>query len=114
MSRRRPFDPLTYFAEIERPVFQIQLVIAFFLDDPGCNVGNQRRQQVKLMRWGLVPSWAEDPSIENRMIINESSKPVAFAVVPQGCTGFCISEATLQMQNFYSRGRRLYVCRDLL
>ena len=45
MSRRRPFDPLTYFAEIERPVFQIQLVIAFFLDDPGCNVDNQRRQQ---------------------------------------------------------------------
>jgi hypothetical protein len=39
--------------------------------------------------------------------INESSKPVAFAVVPQECTGFCISEATHQMQDFYSIGRRL-------
>jgi putative SOS response-associated peptidase YedK len=24
--------------------------------------------QLKLMRWGLVPSWAKDPSIGNRMI----------------------------------------------
>jgi hypothetical protein len=27
--------------------------------------------------------------------------------VPQECTGFCISEATHQMQDFYSIGRRL-------
>jgi len=26
------------------------------------------RNQIKLMRWGLVPSWAKDPSIGNRMI----------------------------------------------
>jgi putative SOS response-associated peptidase YedK len=26
------------------------------------------RNKVKLMRWGLVPSWAPDPSIGNRMI----------------------------------------------
>jgi len=26
------------------------------------------RNKLKLMRWGWFPSWAEDPSIENRMI----------------------------------------------
>jgi putative SOS response-associated peptidase YedK len=26
------------------------------------------RNEMKLMRWGLVPSWAQDPSIGNRMI----------------------------------------------
>jgi hypothetical protein len=40
-----------------------------------------------------------------RAKINKSSKPVAFAVVPQECTGFCISEATHQMQNFYRTGK---------
>ena len=39
--------------------------------------------------------------------INELSTTVAFAVVPQECTGFCISTATHQMQDFYSIGRRL-------
>jgi hypothetical protein len=32
----------------------------------------------------------------------ESSKPVAIAVVPQECTGFCISEAIHQMHNLYT------------
>ena len=31
-------------------------------------VRDEGRNKVKLMRWGLVPSWAEDPSIGNRMI----------------------------------------------
>jgi putative SOS response-associated peptidase YedK len=31
-------------------------------------IGEDGRNKVKLMRWGLVPSWAPDPSIGNRMI----------------------------------------------
>jgi putative SOS response-associated peptidase YedK len=31
-------------------------------------VRNQNRKEAKLMKWGLVPSWAPDPSIGNRMI----------------------------------------------
>ena len=31
-------------------------------------VRDEDHNKVKLMRWGLVPSWAEDPSIGNRMI----------------------------------------------
>src|SRR5438093_4828823 len=32
-------------------------------------VRNEDRNQLKTMRWGLVPSWAQDPSIGQRMII---------------------------------------------
>ena len=31
-------------------------------------IREEGRNKVKLMRWGLVPSWAPDPSIGNRMI----------------------------------------------
>jgi putative SOS response-associated peptidase YedK len=31
-------------------------------------VRNNNRTEAKLMKWGLVPSWAPDPSIGNRMI----------------------------------------------
>jgi len=31
-------------------------------------VRNEDRNEVKPMRWGLVPSWAQDPSIGMRMI----------------------------------------------
>jgi putative SOS response-associated peptidase YedK len=31
-------------------------------------VRNEDRNQLKTMRWGLVPSWAQDPSIGQRMI----------------------------------------------
>jgi putative SOS response-associated peptidase YedK len=31
-------------------------------------VRNNDRNEAKLMKWGLVPSWAPDPSIGNRMI----------------------------------------------
>ena len=31
-------------------------------------VRNEDRNEAKLMKWGLVPSWASDPSIGNRMI----------------------------------------------
>jgi putative SOS response-associated peptidase YedK len=31
-------------------------------------VRNENRNEVKPMRWGLVPSWAQDPSIGQRMI----------------------------------------------
>jgi putative SOS response-associated peptidase YedK len=31
-------------------------------------IREEGRNKVKLMRWGLVPSWSQDPSIGNRMI----------------------------------------------
>lgn len=31
-------------------------------------VANNGKNQVELFKWGLVPSWAQDPSIGNRMI----------------------------------------------
>ena len=31
-------------------------------------VGDDGKRYLKPMRWGLIPSWAKDPSIGNRMI----------------------------------------------
>src|SRR5271154_920522 len=31
-------------------------------------VGDDGKRYMKRMRWGLIPSWAKDPSIGNRMI----------------------------------------------
>jgi len=31
-------------------------------------VGNEDRNELKPMRWGLVPSWSQDASIGQRMI----------------------------------------------
>ncbi len=31
-------------------------------------IGENNRREAQLMRWGLIPSWAKDPSIGNRMI----------------------------------------------
>jgi len=31
-------------------------------------VGDDGKRYMKQMRWGLIPSWAKDPSIGNRMI----------------------------------------------
>lgn len=30
--------------------------------------GEQQRRELRLLRWGLVPSWAKDPAVGNRMI----------------------------------------------
>src|SRR6266536_3327671 len=37
-------------------------------------VRNEDRHQLKTMRWGLLPSWAQDPSIGQRMI-NARAEP---------------------------------------
>jgi putative SOS response-associated peptidase YedK len=31
-------------------------------------VSNDNRNELRPMRWGLVPSWAQDPSMGQRMI----------------------------------------------
>lgn len=35
---------------------------------PAQVIYNEERPQLKLMRWGLIPSWAKDPSIGNKLI----------------------------------------------
>ena len=50
-------------------------VVAVLREGQGGEQAGQRRQ-VRLMRWGLIPSWAEDVSIGNRMI-NARAESVA-------------------------------------
>jgi putative SOS response-associated peptidase YedK len=51
-------------------------------------VAPKGEQQAELMRWGLIPSWADDPKIGNRMINARietvTSKPAYRRLVPGG------------------------------
>jgi len=38
--------------------------------------GNQQQRELTMLRWGLIPSWAKDPAIGNRMI-NARAETVA-------------------------------------
>ena len=49
------------------PSFQASFNIAPGKDVPVI-IRDGGRNVVKLMRWGLVPSWSQDPSIGNQMI----------------------------------------------
>lgn len=51
-------------------------------------VAPKGKPQVELMRWGLIPSWADDPAIGNRMINARmetvASKPAYRRLIPRG------------------------------
>jgi putative SOS response-associated peptidase YedK len=51
-------------------------------------VAPKGEQQAELMRWGLIPSWADDPKIGNRMINARmetvTSKPAYRRLIPRG------------------------------
>ncbi|CAB4748612.1 unannotated protein [freshwater metagenome] len=77
-SSRRPEDLVEEF-EVDQPVLETALEPDFnvaptkdvyaVLERPA--IGDERPQperQLRVLRWGLVPSWAKDPTIGNRMI----------------------------------------------
>lgn len=77
-SSRRPEDLVEEF-EIDQPVLETALEADYnvaptkdvyaVLERPA--KGEERpapERQLRVLRWGLVPSWAKDPSIGNRMI----------------------------------------------
>jgi putative SOS response-associated peptidase YedK len=67
-SSRKPDDLVTYF-EVEEPPEEVL--------DPSWNVAPTDRvyavvqretRQLRVLRWGLVPSWAKDPKVGSRFI----------------------------------------------
>ncbi|MFU8894829.1 MAG: SOS response-associated peptidase [Gammaproteobacteria bacterium] len=52
------------------PTQEVPIVrVSAFLDEAaGAAAGHARARELALARWGLVPFWAKDPSIGNRMI----------------------------------------------
>lgn len=54
-------------AKIDPQLFQPRYNVAPTQDVPAVRLSDQGRELLPL-RWGLVPHWAEDPSIGNRMI----------------------------------------------
>jgi putative SOS response-associated peptidase YedK len=49
-------------------------------------IRNEERNEAKLMKWGLVPSWAPDPSMGQRMINARSETPAGKAIIQASCT----------------------------
>jgi putative SOS response-associated peptidase YedK len=77
-SSRRPEDLIEEF-EVEEPrvaaplepdynVAPTKEVYAVVQRPPSRDSDEPPRRQLRVLRWGLVPSWAKDPSIGNRMI----------------------------------------------
>ena len=77
-SSRRPEDLIEEF-EVEEPrvaaplepdynVAPTKEVYAVVQRPPSRDSDEPARRQLRVLRWGLVPSWAKDPSIGNRMI----------------------------------------------
>jgi len=77
-SSRRPEDLIEEF-EVEEPrvaaplesdynVAPTKEVYAVVTRPPSKDSPDPPQRQLRVLRWGLVPSWAKDPSIGNRMI----------------------------------------------
>ena len=45
-------------------------------------VANNNPGKIDLFRWGLIPSWAKDPTIGNRMINARSETLAAETIIP--------------------------------
>jgi putative SOS response-associated peptidase YedK len=56
------------FGILEIPVFPARYNIAPTQQVPVIRQAGDGRNQCSVMRWGLIPSWAKDPSIGNRLI----------------------------------------------
>src|ERR1700682_3664646 len=63
------------FALAEEPLFEPRFNIAPTQPVPVVRAGPERRQ-LAFVRWGLIPAWADDPAIGNRLI-NARSETVA-------------------------------------
>jgi putative SOS response-associated peptidase YedK len=64
------------FGASDVPVVRPRYNIAPTQTIPAVRVGSEAAREVALLRWGLVPFWAKDPSIGNRMI-NARAETVA-------------------------------------
>lgn len=76
-ASRNPDDLVEEFEVVEKPeqvlapswnVAPTQNVYAVLARPPRGEEGAPPRRRLQVVRWGLVPSWAKDPSIGNRMI----------------------------------------------
>src|SRR5262245_21336870 len=66
-------------------------------------VGDTGPRRLDLLRWGLVPSWADDPSIGNRLI-NARSESVAEK--PAFRQAFLARRCMIIADGFYEWGKR--------
>src|SRR6478752_6362158 len=80
-SSRRPEDLVDEFDVVESriqdalapdynvaPTKEVYAVVERPPSREAGQAGEPAERQLRVLRWGLVPSWAKDPSIGNRMI----------------------------------------------
>jgi putative SOS response-associated peptidase YedK len=65
---------------------------------PVAVVANNGRRQVEFFQWGLVPSWAQDPSIGNRMI---NARAESLAEKPSFRTAYKRRRCLILANGFY-------------
>jgi putative SOS response-associated peptidase YedK len=65
---------------------------------PVAVVANNSRSQVEFFQWGLVPSWAQDPSIGNRMI---NARAESLAEKPSFRTAYKRRRCLILADGFY-------------
>jgi putative SOS response-associated peptidase YedK len=65
---------------------------------PVATVANDDRHQVDFFQWGLVPSWAKDPSVGNRMI---NARAETLAEKPSFRTAFRRRRCLILTDGFY-------------
>jgi putative SOS response-associated peptidase YedK len=67
-SSRKPDDLVSYFEVQEPPEEVIPASWNVAPTDPVYAVVQRDARQLRILRWGLVPSWAKDPKIGSRFI----------------------------------------------
>ena len=107
-SSRRPEDLIEEF-EVEEPrvaaplepdfnVAPTKEVYAVMQRPPSRGSDEPARRQLRVLRWGLVPSWAKDPSIGNRMI---NARMETVAVKPAYKKAFAVRRCLLPADGYF-------------
>ena len=96
-----PLDELVDVFDVEVPTFDHwpqRYNIAPTQRAPTILLGDGGERRMGLLRWGLIPSWAKDPSIGNRMI---NARSETASSKPAFRTAFARRRCLVPMSGFY-------------
>lgn len=112
--RTPPADWAPTFDVEPPPDLQLRFNIAPTQEAPIVRLDAEGRREAVLARWGLIPSWADDPSVGSRMI---NARCETAATLPAFRQAFERRRCLVPADGFYewrSEGKRkqpVYVCR---
>jgi putative SOS response-associated peptidase YedK len=110
-SSRRPEDLIEEFEVVESrvpaalapdynvaPTKEVYAVVERSASKEAGGAGEPVERQLRVLRWGLVPSWAKDPSIGNRMI---NARMETVAEKPSFRKAFATRRCLLPAEGYY-------------